>query len=131
MEQEKKNSLVSVNIIDRVCFIEMQHPERLNCLSEQMCDDMVRALNEGYCKECVAIVIKAQCRNGVWSAGHDIRELPQDGSDPLAYDVPMERKLAFLLLLLLLPVFLSTASAQTFFCPEAAFTRCHLRHYTG
>lgn len=93
MEQEKKNSLVSVNIIDRVCFIEMQHPERLNCLSEQMCDDMVTALNEGYCKECVAIVIKAQCRNGVWSAGHDIRELPQDGSDPLAYDVPMERML--------------------------------------
>ncbi len=34
----------------------------------------------------------------------------------------MKRKLAFLLLLLLLPVCLSGASAQTFFCPEAAFT---------
>ena len=92
MEQEK-NGLVSVSIIDRVCFIEMQNPRRLNCLSEEMCDDMVRALEEGYRKECVAIVIKAQCSHGVWSAGHDIRELPQDGSDPLAYDVPMERLL--------------------------------------
>ena len=92
MEQEK-NSLVSVSIKDRVCFIEMQNPKRLNCLSEEMCCDIVRALDEGYRKECVAIVIKAQCNHGVWSAGHDIRELPQDGSDPLAYDVPMERML--------------------------------------
>ena len=92
MEQEK-NSLVSVSVIDRVCFIEMQNPRRLNCLNEEMCDDIVRALEEGYRKECVAIVIKAQCNHGVWSAGHDIRELPQDGSDPLAYDVPMERML--------------------------------------
>lgn len=92
MEQEK-NSLVSVSINDRVCFIEMQNPKRLNCLSEEMCYDIVRALDEGYRKECVAIVIKAQCSHGVWSAGHDIRELPQDGSDPLAYDVPMERML--------------------------------------
>lgn len=92
MEQEK-NSLVSVSIKDRVCFIEMQNPKRLNCLSEEMCRDLVRALDEGYRRECVAIVIKAQCSHGVWSAGHDIRELPQDGSDPLAYDVPMERML--------------------------------------
>ena len=92
LEQEK-NSLVSVSINDRVCFIEMQNPKRLNCLSEEMCYDIVRALDEGYHKECVAIVIKAQCSHGVWSAGHDIRELPQDGSDPLAYDVPMERML--------------------------------------
>ena len=41
----------------------------------------------------MGIVIKAQCNHGVWSAGHDIHELPQDGSDPLAYDVPMERML--------------------------------------
>lgn len=92
-KEEQKNSLVSVSVTDRVCFIEMQNPERMNCLSTQMCNDMVHALSEGYRKECVAIVIKAQCRHGVWSAGHDIRELPQDGSDPLAYDVPMERML--------------------------------------
>ena len=41
----------------------------------------------------MGIVIKAQCSKGVWSAGHDIRELPKNGEDPLAYDVPMERLL--------------------------------------
>lgn len=92
MENED-NKLVKVTIEDRICFIEMNNPEKLNCLSDRMCHDIVDAVKFGYKSECVAIVIKAVCRHGVWSAGHDIRELPQDGSDPLAYDVPMERML--------------------------------------
>lgn len=93
MTQDDKFELVNVNVDDRVCFIEMNNPGKLNCLSDKMCRDIVDALRYGYEQECVAIVIKAQCHKGVWSTGHDIRELPQDGSDPLAYDVPMERML--------------------------------------
>lgn len=87
------DKLVQVTIDNRICFIEMSNPAHMNCLSEQMCNDIVAAVQYGYDSECVGIVIKAECRHGVWSAGHDIRELPQDGSDPLAYDVPMERML--------------------------------------
>lgn len=90
---ENNQKLVNITIDDRICFIEMNNPGKLNCLSEQMCGDIVEALRYGYQNECVAIVIKARCSHGVWSAGHDIHELPQDGSDPLAYDVPMERML--------------------------------------
>ncbi|MBR5745537.1 MAG: methylmalonyl-CoA decarboxylase [Muribaculaceae bacterium] len=93
MEKEYNFSLVNVTIDDRICFIVMNNPNHLNCLSDTMCHDLANALQYGYEHECVAIVIKAECRHGVWSAGHDIRELPQDGSDPLAYDVPMERML--------------------------------------
>lgn len=93
MEYNPEGRLVNVTIEDRICFIEMNNPAKLNCLSERMCNDIVDALQYGYDSECVAIVIKAICRNGVWSAGHDIKELPTDGSDPLAYDVPMERML--------------------------------------
>lgn len=71
----------------------MQNAEHFNTLSEQMCNEISDALMEAYEKECVGIVIKAECRHGVWSAGHDIRELPLDGNDPLEYDVPMERLL--------------------------------------
>lgn len=85
--------MVSVKIEDRICFIEMQNAEHFNTLSEQMCNEISDALMEAYKKECVGIVIKAECRHGVWSAGHDIRELPLDGNDPLEYDVPMERLL--------------------------------------
>lgn len=85
--------MVSVKIEDRICFIEMQNAEHFNTLGEQMCNEISDALMEAYEKECVGIVIKAECRHGVWSAGHDIRELPLDGNDPLEYDVPMERLL--------------------------------------
>ncbi|MBO4722164.1 MAG: methylmalonyl-CoA decarboxylase [Muribaculaceae bacterium] len=93
MEEDKIFERVEVTINDRICFIEMNNPSKLNCLDDKMCSDIVKALGYGYKHECVAIVIKAKCYKGVWSAGHDIRELPQDGSDPLAYDVPMERML--------------------------------------
>lgn len=95
MKDNCAGKMVNVTIDDRICFIEMNNPSRLNCLSNKMCDAIVDALRYGYQNECVAIVIKAKCNKGVWSAGHDIRELPQDGSDPLAYDVPMERMLHY------------------------------------
>ena len=85
--------LVKTTIKDRICFVEMQNAEHFNCLSHQMCTELVKAIQKGYDKECVGIVIKAKCNKGVWSAGHDINELPRNGEDPLAYDVPMEHLL--------------------------------------
>ena len=80
-------------VTDKICFIQMKNPKRLNCLSEDLCEKMIEALDGAYNAECVGVVITAECSHGVWSAGHDIRELPQDGFDPLAFDVPMERLL--------------------------------------
>ena len=85
--------LVNAIIKERICYVEMQNADHFNCLSEEMCQELIDNLQYGYDQECVGIVIKAQCKKGVWSAGHDIRELPQDGNDPLAYDVPMEKLL--------------------------------------
>lgn len=85
--------LVNTEIKDRICFVEMQNAEHFNCLSEQMCKEIMDALHYGYDKECVGIVIKAQTRRGVWSAGHDIHELPQKGRDPLSFYVPMTQML--------------------------------------
>ena len=82
--------LVNKVIEDRICYVEMQNAEHFNCLSEQMCMDLIDALKYAYDGECVGVVLKAQTRRGVWSAGHDIHELPLDGTDPLAFAVPME-----------------------------------------
>jgi len=78
-----EDMLVNTTINDRICYVEMQNAEHFNCLSEAMCQELCDAIQSGYDKECVGIVIKAQCKKGVWSAGHDIRELPQNGEDPL------------------------------------------------
>lgn len=85
--------LVKSEIRDRICYIEMQNADHYNCLSEAMCEELMEALDEGYENECVGIVIGAQTKKGVWSAGHDIHELPTDGSDPLSFEVPMEKLL--------------------------------------
>lgn len=85
--------LVSTEIKDRICYVEMQNADRYNCLSEQMCNELIDALKFGYDNECVGIVIKAQTKRGVWSAGHDIKELPQDGKDPLSFYGAMEQLL--------------------------------------
>lgn len=74
--------LVNTVINNRICYVEMQNADHFNCLSEVMCQELCNAIRSGYDQECVAVVIKAQCKKGVWSAGHDIRELPQNGDDP-------------------------------------------------
>ena len=85
--------MVSKEIKDKICYVEMKNSAHFNCLSEEMCQELMEAMDYGYKNECVSIVLKAETRKGVWSAGHDIRELPLTGSDPLGYDVAMERLL--------------------------------------
>jgi len=85
--------MVDVTINDKVCFVEMRNESKLNCLSSELCAEITNEIQKAYESECVAVVIKARTRSGVWSAGHDIRELPTDGNDPLAFDVPMEKML--------------------------------------
>ena len=85
--------MVNIEITNRICCVEMQNADRFNCLSDKMCNELMDAFSYGYANECVGIVLKAQTKRGVWSAGHDIKELPQDGNDPLEFHVPMERLL--------------------------------------
>ena len=85
--------LTNTVIKDRIAYVEMQNPDHFNCLSEEMCHELMDAVQKGYDTECVCIVLKAQTKRGVWSAGHDINELPLDGTDPLAFNVPMEKLL--------------------------------------
>ncbi len=85
--------MISTETQNKVRFITLQNPRHLNALSSELCAEIEGAINEAYQENCVCIVLQAECRNGVWSAGHDIRELPLDGSDPLAYDVPLEKLL--------------------------------------
>lgn len=86
-------SLIQRTDVEDIAFLEMQNPTKLNCLSEELCNDLMSEILLAYADKMKAIVIKAQCRSNVWSAGHDIRELPLDKQDPLSYKVPMEQLL--------------------------------------
>ena len=85
--------LTSVEKRDRITYIKMMNGKHFNCLSEEMCAELMSDIKEAYANESAGIVIKAEVYKNVWSAGHDIHELPTNGDDPLAFDVPMEKLL--------------------------------------
>ncbi len=89
----KELNLLKIVLEDKICFITMNDADHFNCLSAEMCNQLIEAIYQAYKDECVGIVIKAETRRNVWSAGHDIKELPIGGQDPLSFDVPMEKLL--------------------------------------
>jgi len=66
--------------------IVMNNLEKRNALSKAFVGELVAALEEHEKQKARAIVLRAPAGSKVWSAGHDIRELPQPGRDPLGYD---------------------------------------------
>jgi methylmalonyl-CoA decarboxylase len=69
--------------------IVLDHPERCNALSSQVVEAIVEALALFSKKEIRAVVIRARPGVKVWSAGHDVNELPEGRRDPLGWDDPL------------------------------------------
>ena len=67
----------------------MNNPERRNVLSGKMIDEMLQAIEVMEKGKARVIVIRAHSGAKVWSAGHDINELPLPGRDPLPYSDPL------------------------------------------
>lgn len=55
-----------------------------------MIADMLAALEGFEKKKAIAVVLRAEAGAKVWSAGHDVNELPKPGRDPLPYAGPLE-----------------------------------------
>ncbi len=83
--------LILKEITDGVGVLTLNNPARRNALSLELCDQLVSALEEFKAKKVPVIVIRAEKNARVWSAGHDITQLPKVHHDPLAYDSPMEQ----------------------------------------
>lgn len=86
------NYIVS-ELTDRIGTIQFNNPTRRNALSAALLGEFVAALAFFQTKKARVAIIKAGRDDKVWSAGHDITELPQANRDPLAYDDPLEEAL--------------------------------------
>jgi methylmalonyl-CoA decarboxylase len=81
--------LIETRIDDVIGTIILDHPERRNALSRQLIDTVVDAM-QGFSREGVrTVLMRARPGVKVWSAGHDIDELPEGGRDPLGWDDPL------------------------------------------
>lgn len=78
--------MILSEIKGQVGYITLNNAAKLNALSAQLDSELIACL-EGYAQEKIRVVVlkAAANKHNVWSAGHDIDELPTGKQDPLGY----------------------------------------------
>ena len=77
---------VNIDVNGRIATLTLSNPDKLNALSKGLVDELVHALVECAQKKALVVLLKAEAnRHNVWSAGHDIHELPEGRRDPLSF----------------------------------------------
>jgi methylmalonyl-CoA decarboxylase len=69
--------------------ITLNNVKKRNALNKDLVGELILALEELKEQKVRAIILRAPKGSEVWSAGHDVHELPQPGRDPLTYDDPL------------------------------------------
>jgi methylmalonyl-CoA decarboxylase len=82
-------SIVETQLADDIGTITLNHPEKLNALSAALVTGITDALATFRRDNVRAVILRAMPGVKVWSAGHDVWELPVDGRDPLGWDDPL------------------------------------------
>ena len=83
--------LVLSSLQDGVGTITLNNDAKRNALSSALIVEMIAAFDEFAREKARAVVLRAHPGVKVWSAGHDVSELPLSGRDPLAYNDPLEQ----------------------------------------
>jgi methylmalonyl-CoA decarboxylase len=84
---------VRTQVVGPVGVITLDDQRRRNAINAQMANGIIAALESLRAKSVRAAVLRAAAGLPVWSAGHDIGELPRGRRDPLAYNDPLEQLL--------------------------------------
>jgi methylmalonyl-CoA decarboxylase len=81
--------MITARVNGPIATICLDHPSRRNALSRALIDGLINALNGFRMVGVRAVILRAPAGSLVWSAGHDINELPTGGHDPLGWDDPL------------------------------------------
>jgi methylmalonyl-CoA decarboxylase len=84
-----KHALIETRIDGLVGTIVIDNAKKRNALSRDLIDAIVEELDEFKDKGIRAVLLRAREGVQVWSAGHDVSELPKGGRDPLGWDDPL------------------------------------------
>ena len=80
--------LVLTQVTESVAWLTLASPP-VNALSIALIDALEAALAANQPPDVRAVVIRAQPGATIFSAGHDVTELPRNGRDPLTYNDPL------------------------------------------
>ncbi len=85
--------LVLSKIEENIGTIIFNNAEKRNCLSKELIGETLQILDFFEKQEVRVAILRAQPGSRVWSAGHDVNELPNPKRDPLTYESPLEQLL--------------------------------------
>jgi methylmalonyl-CoA decarboxylase len=80
---------IRTRIEGKIGEITLAHDRKRNALSEALVGEILAALAEFRAGKARAVVLRAAAGAKVWSAGHDVAELPTGRRDPLGWDDPL------------------------------------------
>lgn len=83
--------LVEVVLEDSVGTLTLNDPGKRNALSSQLIDELVAGFGEMRAGSARVVILRAAPGTRTWSAGHDVKELPTNGRDPLTYNDPLRQ----------------------------------------
>ena len=84
---------VRVTVDDKVGTLALDNVAKRNTLGAGTVAELLQSLSEFERRGVRAVVIRTSSPVDVWSAGHDIDELPVRGVDPLPFADPLEELL--------------------------------------
>jgi methylmalonyl-CoA decarboxylase len=84
---------IRTSIDDKIGTLALDNLAKRNALGSETVDDMLQAFAEFEGAGVRAVVLRTYEPMAVWSAGHDIDELPVRGVDPLPFGDPLEELL--------------------------------------
>ena len=82
--------VVLTGVVGQVGIITLEDRHKHNAIGAQLASGVIVALESLRAQQVRAIVLRAAAGMDVWSAGHDIDELPPGRRDPLGYNDPLE-----------------------------------------
>jgi methylmalonyl-CoA decarboxylase len=86
-------ALVERAIKEGIGILALNNNEKRNALSEGLVEELIGGLKEFQETKVPVVILCAAEGAKVWSAGHDVKELPRSRRDPLGYYDPLERVL--------------------------------------
>ncbi len=89
----KDGAPASAECVGDVGIITLRNQAKRNALSHETMHALTQAFARFEAAKIRVVVLRAEAGVKVWSAGHDISELPLGGMDPLSYADPMEQTL--------------------------------------
>jgi methylmalonyl-CoA decarboxylase len=87
---DRSQGAVQTDVVGQVGIITLGDRDKRNAIGAEMASRVIAALESLRVGQVRAIVLRAAPGMDVWSAGHDIGELPPGKRDPLGYDDPLE-----------------------------------------